>query len=654
MAGADHGTLTAADQTEIEWQFDALDLRPVERWVTALPAHVGSGLTALITVTALAKPVRRLSDRYLDTEDWRIGRAGYVLRTRRRGQGSEVTLKDSRPAEASGLRRRLEVTEVLGPDGVDALGSTGPVGRRVHAVAGHHALRQVIEVRTRRRAFALRISGEEAAELAMDETVISARPGQRPVHLNRVEVEVASPWVDVLAPLVANLRDSCGLRPATLSKFEAGLLALGMEVPGAPDLGDTDVNRDSTVGELALAVIRRHLGVMLSREPGTRLGEDIEDLHQMRVATRRLRAALDFFAEVLPQRSRSMSSELAWMADVLGHVRDLDVQIEHIEGLGTWSERWHTVVRSDRSPVDELLSVLAGDREQARLALLESLDSARWERLVSGLTSMVIQRRLRLPAGARQRATSVLPDLVESRHRAVVKAARRARRTGDPRDFHRLRIRGKRLRYSLEFTSGVYGGRTDRFTRRLALLQDTLGLMQDADVATTRLWSLATGSDPEGRPREMSPASVFFVGAMAEHYRARSDELLRGMPKRLKLLEGSEWKELRTHMDRHRGTQEGPAPQPETEVRPKPPPGSGTEPVSPDQSTTEVPPFPAPAVAPLSGPTLPDVETALASWPVPVWGPSDIGQEGDDSAAVFDSSPDGVPGGDPFGIPGGR
>lgn len=634
MAGEDRGTATAADQTEIEWQFDALDLRPVERWVTALPANVDSGLKEPITVTALAKPVRRLSDRYLDTEDWRIGRAGYVLRTRRRGQGTEVTLKDSRPAEASGLRRRLEVTEALGPDGVEALGATGPVGRRVRAVAGHRALHQVIEVRTRRRAFALRVSGEEAAELAMDETVISARPGQRPVHLNRVEVEVAPPWVDTLAPLVASLRDSCGLRPATLSKFEAGLLALGMEVPGPPDLGDTEVNQDSTVGEVALAVIRRHLGVLLAREPGTRLGEDIEDLHQMRVATRRLRAALDFFADVLPPRSRSMSSELAWMAEMLGHVRDLDVQIEHIEGIGTWSATWHRLVGTGDSPVDELLSVLAGDRERARLILLESLDSPRWDRLVAGLTSMVTHRQLRLPAGARQRATAVLPDLVENRHRAVVKAARRAGRSGAAGDFHRLRIRCKRLRYSLEFTSGVYGGRTERFTRRLALLQDTLGLMQDADVATIRLWSLATGSDPEGRPREMSAEAAFFAGAMAEQYRAHSEQLLGGMPKRLKLLEGNQWERLQSHMDQRRGVQEQPVLQP---------PGSALR-ALPDPS----------AALPVSVPAVPDVQAALASWPVPVWGTSQIDRNTDVSDPGLDSSSSTAPGIDPFGIPDSR
>ncbi|MHB8219384.1 MAG: CYTH and CHAD domain-containing protein [Acidimicrobiales bacterium] len=649
MASDDPSTQMASDQIEIEWQFDALDLRPVERWVTSLPQRLDPGPAGAGTVTALAKPVRRLSDRYLDTEDWRIGRAGYVLRTRRRGQGNEVTLKDLRPAGAGGLRRRLEVTETLGPGGIESLGSAGPVGRRVSAVVGRHDLRQVIEVRTRRRAYALRVVGEEAAELALDETVITAGPGQRPVHLYRVEVEVAPQWLDALDSLVADLRESCGLRPATLSKFEAGLLALGMQIPGPPDLGSTDVNRDSGFGEVALAVIRRHLGVMLAREPGTRLGEDIEELHQMRVSTRRLRAALDFFADALPPRSRSFSSELAWVAEVLGHVRDLDVQIEHIDGMRAWAGAWEELAGSDGSRVDELTAVLAGERDRARLLLLASLDSPRWERLVSGLTAMATNRQVRPPAAARLPATAVLPELVESRHRAVAKAARRAERSGVAADFHRLRIRCKRLRYSLEFTSGVYGSRTDRFTRRLALLQDALGLMQDADVATARLWALVTGTDDEGQHRSLPPPTVFFVGAMAEHYRAESDKLLARMPKRLRLLGGAQWKDLRAHMDRHRspsapsalesrrpertrpgatttpgappvpdvGSPDGlAAPIQEPVDLPLPvPPGPQGPPVPPGPQVPPVPPVPpGPQVPPV-----PDVATVLAAWPDPVW-----------------------------------
>jgi len=155
----------------------------------------------------------------------------------------EATIKDRNPASATGLRQRLEITETVNGTSLDALGSTGPVGRRIAAVAGRHPLKEVLEVRTRRQPFSLRAAGCEVAEVALDDTTIIVGAGERPVQLRRVEVEVVAEWVEALAPLVDELRSANGLAPATLSKFEAGLLAAGLEIPGAPDLGSTQVVR---------------------------------------------------------------------------------------------------------------------------------------------------------------------------------------------------------------------------------------------------------------------------------------------------------------------------------------------------------------------------------------------------------------------------
>ena len=72
------------------------------------------------------------------------------------------------------------------------------------------------------------------------------------------------------------------------------------------------------MGELAFAVLRRQLAVVRDKEPGTRLGEDVEELHDMRVATRRLRAALSLFESVLPVRAQVFREELGWMGRLLG------------------------------------------------------------------------------------------------------------------------------------------------------------------------------------------------------------------------------------------------------------------------------------------------------------------------------------------------
>jgi CHAD domain-containing protein len=539
-----------ADPVEIEWQFDALDLRPVERWLATLPTlaiETGDGGT----VTALAQTPRRLADSYLDTDDWRVARAGFTVRVRHRGRHEEVTMKDLRPAEGSGLRQRLEVTEVLPPAGVRDLGPEGPVGRRLRAIVGARPLHEVLQVRTRRRPFALRVGGVDVAEVALDETVIVVGGGQRPMQLRRVEVEVQAEWLDALEPIVQQLRVSCGLQPARLSKFEAGLLAVGLEIPASPDLGPTNITPDSTMGELAFAVVRRQLAALRAKEPGTRLGEDPEELHDMRVATRRLRAALSLFAEVFPVRAQAFREELGWLGRTLGAVRDLDVQLAGLDDLAGVTAGWSDGLGDHgHDPLVDLSELLAREREMARTHMLGALDSIRWERLAKGLAAMAQQGPARRSVATRVPAVVGMPELIVAHHDAVAKAAKRAKKSRVVTDFHRLRIKCKRLRYSLEFASEVYSGRTGRYVRELTAVQDELGLMQDAEVASLRLAELATGDPP------LPAATVFVMGGVAERHRRDVDRYLRRLPKHASRVGGREWRDLRNLLEERRAEAE--------------------------------------------------------------------------------------------------
>ena len=127
-----------------------------------------------------------------------------------------------------------------------------------------------------------------------------------------------------------------------------------------------------------------------------------------------------------------------------------------------------------------------------------------------------------------------------------MKAARRAKRTGKVADFHRVRIRCKRLRYSLEFTGELYGGRTNRYTRRLTGLQNQLGLMQDAEVTAARLAELAIGDTHLPAP------TIFFMGGVAEHHRLELARLLRRLPDDLARVSAREWQDLSATMERRR------------------------------------------------------------------------------------------------------
>lgn len=262
----------------------------------------------------------------------------------------------------------------------------------------------------------------------------------------------------------------------------------------------------------------------------------------MRVATRRLRAAMDLFADALPARATELRQELKWLAGALGRVRDLDVQLERVAQMATWAARWE---EPSGGAFDELRALLHSEREDARRHLLADLDSARWERLAADLVALARRGPDRRDPASGMPAALVAGDLVLAHHRRAVRASRRAQETGRAQEFHKLRIRCKKLRYSLEFTAPLFGRPARRFIRKLAKLQDALGLLQDAEVGRARLRTLAT----EAADR-LPPATLFAMGGIAEHYANESEERRRAMPTRLSVLNGRAWDELASAIGR--------------------------------------------------------------------------------------------------------
>jgi triphosphatase len=515
-----------ADGREVEWQFDAIDTRPVERWLKAAGDVVTQG------------GAKRDVDTYADTDDWRLYRAGYSLRLRVGQGGTEATMK-SLSAGANGLRDRTEIAEPLPAGSLETLpASEGPVGRRVRAVAGSHAIRQKFQVRTRRQTYLVSSNGSAAAEVALDATTIPIQ-GREPARVLRVEVETKSGPTPDLADFVGKMRDACGLTPASVSKFEAGLLARGLAPQRSLDLGSLEISTESSVEELAFAVLRQNFAALLRKEGGTRLGEDPEQLHDMRVATRRLRAAIALFEAALPAEVVGRREELGWVASALGAVRDLDVLIEQVEAWARPAEGL------DDRAVGAVAGVLSADRDQARANLVQTLDSPRYERLLAELTDVLRHGPMGASPSSRVPAVDAAPSLIKERYRKVRKGGRRIDRTSKPADYHRLRIRAKRLRYALQFLAPIYGKGVRALIRRTVRLQDLLGAHQDAEVAVARFEAIVA---EEGN--DLHPAAAFAMGEIAVRYGKRKAKLRRRFPKVFRRVGGTAWADARRVMKR--------------------------------------------------------------------------------------------------------
>lgn len=280
---------------------------------------------------------------------------------------------------------------------------------------------------------------------------------------------------------------------------------------------------DAAVHHIRVLVDKR-LRSLLRHEPGTRSGEDIEDLHQMRVAVRRIRAALKSARPLLDAAwADGLRAELGRLGRALGPSRDLDVMIARL------AREVATLPPAERAAGGVLVGHLEQERVVVRRAMTAELDDPRFDALVRRLVDAVGEPFPEPPAGV---ARPELIDLVRAEARKLDKAVRRA--GDDPPDMtlHDLRIRTKRLRYTGELVEPAMrtpnGKRTSaakavrKTVKAAAGLQEVLGDHQDACVAEHRIRRLL---DDLG---EAPDAHVVFVGGrLVERERARA-EWLRG------------------------------------------------------------------------------------------------------------------------------
>ncbi len=235
-------------------------------------------------------------------------------------------------------------------------------------------------------------------------------------------------------------------------------------------------------GALAYFYLLERNKELSSEEPRARAGRGPEGVHGMRVATRRIRAALRAFRRVLPAAPRAtLNRDFKWVARVLGDVRDLDVYRDDFEhDVGALPDE-------EARCLGDYRKHLANDWQQARDALLTCLASRRYRELRVRFAEFLRHAPAR-------KATSESPSIRDVARRTIKKQYKRALRDGraisadSPDDaIHELRIDCKRLRYSFEILQTVYGKRLNPFIKRLKALQGELGKFQDARVAAERL-----------------------------------------------------------------------------------------------------------------------------------------------------------------------
>ncbi len=265
----------------------------------------------------------------------------------------------------------------------------------------------------------------------------------------------------------------------------------------------------------ARRAIAAHVQHWRREEAAARHG-DAEAIHQLRVATRRLRALLRLFAPVLPVSVVTRGREgLAQLGTAIGAVRDLDVLALAL------AARARKLGRECREALAPLEDEIAQRRAAALAALVEQLDAPRTRRLLAILEGLPGRR---LPSRSAVPLRDVAGTLVQPVLRSVVRAGRDLDADAPAAALHRLRVRVKRLRYACETLMGLGEERLQPVIARLVDLQDVLGEHQDAVTQMQWLWERAAAG---GLP----PTTLLAMGAVAEALRRRARRMRRRFPR---------------------------------------------------------------------------------------------------------------------------
>ncbi|HEU4778360.1 MAG TPA: CHAD domain-containing protein [Steroidobacteraceae bacterium] len=521
------------ENTEQEWQFTAPALDSARAWLAAQPHEVSDRRLTI-------RPTLELTDTYYDSPDWMIFRAGFALRMRQEradagDEQTQVTLK-SLNAPRDGLAQRTELSQRTDGADMNAVVATTGIGERIRELIGERPLAPLFKARTRRERRQLLEADSDLAlaEVDLDETSIDA-PSGTSLQLKRVEVECINATPAALESFVAQLRDAANLQPVETSKFRAGLDAAGLDPLAAAPAGDVEIRAAQSFAATQFALLRTYFARVLEEEPSVRAGS-VESVHQMRVATRHLDVLLRVFTGFGPRWAVGSRKILRALIDALGAVRDCDVQLHFLRGSSS------DFTGADRAAIEPLRERLTERRAGARTRLLRLLDS---NRMHTWVTHWQDQLRLGTASSARSReviTANVARELIRHAAGKLHKHADRLNDDSTADDFHRVRIRAKRLRYTLDAFGSLYGGAAREYLDALAKLQHVLGEYHDSTVRAGLFTELVTSG------RLVPAATSFLVGRLVERDQSDCRKCQRKFSKAYRRIKRRRWRELLSAM----------------------------------------------------------------------------------------------------------
>jgi len=431
----------------------------------------------------LGAPTRTvLTAAYLDTDDLRLARWKVSLRRREGGTDEGWHLKLPLRSET-----REELTLPLSEGTTDA----PPVALTdlVLALTRTAPLDLVATLRTERTTYPVTDATDQVVAELTDDSVSVLDGDQVVARFRELEVELKGDVQDpsVLDQVGAALVQAGAVPGGTVSKVGR---ALGPLAAADPDIAAPGIARPKDPAWTAVqAHLARNSRALVTHDAGVRR-DSPDSVHQMRVAARRLRSGLKVFEPLLDTTATTpLRDELAWLASVLGEVRDREVLrdrlLRDLDALAADTALNVDVSGARRVVRTALTSGMVGARDE----VLAALRSERYLALLDTLVTVCAEPPVVEAADAP--CSTALPPLVRRSWKRLARDVDALTADGPDHEWHETRIAAKRARYACEAVEPVFGKPARRLAERVELVTELLGEHQDAALAADTVRALA-------------------------------------------------------------------------------------------------------------------------------------------------------------------
>jgi triphosphatase len=446
----------------------------------------------VIAANARNKGTRKhLKSAYYDTPERTLHRNGLSLRVRQSGARFVQTVKTD--AVHDPLRRGEWEARVpsLAPDLALAMPF---IPEKLRSSLAAQPLEVVFTADIHRHARMVDLPSG-TVEIAFDQGVLTAGDRWRPV--SEIELELKSGSASTSYEIALRLAEHGVVKPSIRTKSARGFDLAADKPPSARRPRKLRLDPSVTLDGAFATILRSCFLHLLQSLPAAEDGRNPEGVHQLRVALRRLRSALDLMRSVgALSNLDALRSETRWLAQDLSAARDWDVF--RIETLPTIAKACPSI-----AGFDALGRAAAGRQSDAYRKAHGALEDRRCAVFLIGLGSWIETRGWRNDVATEdlgqlaEPAVNFAQRILSEQYAKVLRRGRRFKSL-PAEGLHRVRLATKRLRYVSEFLLPLFADRKSarKFSRRLAGLQEQLGAFNDMAVTASLLDRL--GAEPDG------------------------------------------------------------------------------------------------------------------------------------------------------------